>query len=515
MYRCCLILLLMTIALGLFGGASNAQSPAGTLRVAVQGEPLGLNLILTPSAETYQILMYNVVEPLLRYTEDGELVPLLATGYEVEETETGAQYTFRLRSGVKFHTGEPLTAEAVRYTFDRLLDPAVASPNAAPFAFLREVVVLDELTVRFVTDGKASPLLGYLASGKGAGIIPVGSDMEALRTHPIGTGPFEFDEWVPGDHISLDRNLDYWRQGSPRLDKVIIKFIPDQAVSLAALLAGDVDLVDKMVAESAKQLEGDPRFKVVAGPMNVPQLLAMNNARAPFDNVLVRRAISYAVDRAEIIAGTVGRMQWGSPIGSHMGPLNPYYVDLVSMYPHDPTRARQLLAQAGYPDGFETKIYLPQPFEFHIHTGEIIADQLREVGIRCQLEVLEWGQWIERVYRQWDYDMTVIGDDQGIEPAVNFTKPFERIDEAGRSTYYFQYTNPFLRRLLVQGRDTFDVEKRKVIYAMVQTIIASDAVAVWIQDIPQFEAMRAQVMGYRQLPIYVLDLAPIYLENQP
>ena len=497
----------------LMGGFTYAQTPGGTLQVAVQGEPLGLNLILTPSAETYQLLMYNVVEPLLRYTADGDLVPLLAQSYEIEETESGARYMFYLRSGVVFHNGKPFTAYDVKYTFDRLLDPEIASPNAAPFSFLRDVEIIDDLTVRFVTEGKAAPLLGYLASNKGVGIIPTGSDMEELKAHPIGTGPFAFAEWVPGDHLTLVKNGHYWKEGSPYLDEVIVKFIPDQAASLAALLAGDVHMIDKMVSENALVLERNPRFKVSAGSMNTPQLLAINNARPPFDNVLVRRALCYAIDRDEIIAGTVARPEWGTPIGSHMSPLNPFYVDLVGMYPHDPEYARQLLAQAGYPNGFQTTLYLPQPFEFHIRTGEIIADQLREVGIDCSLQVLEWGQWIERVYSQWDYDMTVIGHDQGVEPAVNFTKSFERVQADGSSGYYFQYSNPFVRELLARGKETFDIAERKTIYAMVQTIIASDAMAVWIQDIPQFEGMRSGVMGYRQLPIYVLDLARLYLND--
>jgi peptide/nickel transport system substrate-binding protein len=498
----------------LMGGLAYAQTPGGILQVAVQGEPLGLNLILTPSAETYQLLMYNVVEPLLRYTAEGELVPLLAQSYEIEETASGARYTFYLRSGVVFHNGEPFTAYDVKYTFDRLLDPDIASPNAAPFSFLRDVEVIDDLTVHFVTEGKAAPLLGYLASNKGVGIIPAGSDMEELKTHPIGTGPFAFAEWAPGDHLTLVKNHHYWEEGSPYLDEVIVKFIPDQAASLTALLAGDVDMIDKMVSENALVLESNPLFKVIVGSMNTPQLLAINNARPPFDNILIRRALCYAIDRDEIIAGTVARPEWGTAIGSHMSPLNPFYVDLVGMYPHDPEYARQLLAQAGYPNGFQTTLYLPQPFEFHIRTGEIIAYQLREVGIDCSLQVLEWGQWIERVYSQWDYDMTVIGHDQGVEPAVNFTKPFERVQADGSSGYYFQYSNPFVRELLARGKETFDIAERKTIYAMVQTIIASDAMAVWIQDIPQFEGMRSGVMGYRQLPIYVLDLARIYLSDR-
>ena len=490
-----------------------AQGAADTLTVAVQGEPLGLNLILTPSAETYQLMMYNVVEPLLRYTPEGELVPLLAAAYEMEETEGGALYTFGLRPGVVFHNGNQLTAADVKYTFDSLLDPEIASPNAAPFSFVKKVEIVDEMTVRFETEGKAAPLLGYLAANKGVGIIPHGSAMEALQVDPIGTGPFTFAEWIAGDHLTLEKNNSYWRNDLPHLDRVIVRFIPDQAASLAALRAGDVDMVDKMISENALALEQDSRFTVIVDSMNTPQLLVMNNSRAPFDNVLVRRAICYAIDREEIIEATVGRPEWGTPIGSHMSPLNPFYVDLVGMYPHDPQRAKDLLVQAGYPAGFKTTVFLPQPFEFHVRTGEVIADQLAEVGIESSLQVVEWGQWIERVYSQWDYDLTVIGHDQGVEPAVNFSKPFERLTEDGSSAYYFQYSNPFVRELLERGKETLEESERKVIYGLVQTIIASDAMAVWIQDIPQFEGMRSEVKGYHQLPIYVLDLAPIYLDE--
>ncbi len=182
------------------------------------------------------------------------------------------------------------------------------------------------------------------------------------------------------------------------------------------------------------------------------------------------------------------------------------------MYPHDPQKAQALLAQAGYPDGFETTIFLPQPYEFHIRTGEVIADQLAEVGVKANLEIIEWGRWLDQVYSRWDYDMTVIGHDQGLEPAANFVKGFERAQEDGTSAYYWQYTNYFLRDLLNRGKNTFDFDERQVIYAMVQAIIANDAVLIWIQDPHILEAMKVEVQGYRILPMYVMDLSPVYLE---
>jgi peptide/nickel transport system substrate-binding protein len=197
-----------------------------------------------------------------------------------------------------------------------------------------------------------------------------------------------------------------------------------------------------------------------------------------------------------------------------MTPISPYYVDLVGRYPYNPEKARALLNQAGYPNGFSTTIYLPQPYEFHIRTGQIIADQLRQIGVDCKLEIVEWGQWLDRVYKQWDYDMTVIADDVAIEPAASFSKGFERAQEDGSSAYYWQYTNYFLRELLDQGRKTSDLEKRRIIYAMVQTLISDDAVMAWIQVPHQLEGMNARLMGYHILPLYVLDLQSIYWQDR-
>ncbi len=512
--RIVLAAFVVTFALSMIAVPTLSQTSGGGLTVALMAEPDGLNLILTPAAASLQIVMYNINEPLLRYNADLSITPLLATSYEVADRGDETYYTFHLRSGVRFHNDAPFTASDVKYTFDTLLDPETVSPNASIFSFVKNVEVIDPMTVRFVTEGTGSPLIGYLASAKGTGIIPQGSSMDDLRTNPIGTGPFVFSEWVPGDHITLVRNEDYWKPGVPYLEEVECKFIPDQAASLAALRAGDVDLVDRMVGENALQIQNDPKLKIVSGPQNLVQILAMNNARPPFDNVLVRRAICYGINREEIIVATNLKAEWGSPIGSHMTPISPYYVNLVGRYAYDPDRARDLLSQAGYPNGFSTTIYLPQPYEFHIRTGQIIADQLRQIGIDCKLEILEWGQWLDRVYRQWDYDMTVIADDVAIEPAANFAKGFERAQEDGSSAYYWQYTNYFLREVLAQGRQTNDLNERKAIYAMVQTLISDDAVMAWIQVPHQLEGMNSKLMGYHILPLYVLDLQSIYWQDK-
>jgi len=493
------------------GFASLGQNDGGSITIAVMAEPDGLNLMLTPAAAAMQIVMYNIVEPLMRYTADGDLVPLLASSYDVEEVGDGVHYTFYLRPDVRFHDGTLLTAEDVKYTWDTLYAPETGSPNVTTASALERVVVVDDHTVRFELSEVVASFLDGVAAGKGVGIVPAGSSIDELRTHPIGTGPFKFASWTAGDQIVLAKNEDYWQAGLPHLDEVTFKFIPDQAASLNALLAGDIDMIDLMLPENALQIEEDPRFKVVSGAQNLVQHLIFNSARAPFDNVLVRRAINFAIDREEIIVGTNFRSEWGSAIASHMPPQNPYYVDLTGMYPHDPEKAKALLTLAGYPNGFTTTIYLPAPYTYHVRTGEIIADQLAEVGINCQLEIVEWGVWIDQIYSQWDYDMTVIAGDLGMDPAAGFVKPFMNVDEEGNSLYYWQYADPFVRELLEAGMASTDIAERKIIYAQVQTLVASDAVLAWIQCPHELQGMRAEIMGYRKLPIYVMDLQTLYI----
>jgi len=240
---------------------------------------------------------------------------------------------------------------------------------------------------------------------------------------------------------------------------------------------------------------------VVSGPQNLVQILAVNTARPPFSDLRVRQALAYAVDREEIIQ--LVSFGFGTPIGSHIPPGTSYYADMTWLYPHDPDRARELLKEAGYPDGFSATLTLPENYTFHVRTGEVIAAQLERVGIHVSVALVDWGTWLARVYGQADYDLTVIGHTWKLDPA-----PMLVGYGPDRPGYYFRrgWDDPELDRLLALGESILDEGSRKAIYTVCQYLIARDAVNIFIQDPHRILAMKAGITGVEVYPLYVLDL---------
>ena len=494
-------LLLVTVLLAAFASfAVFAQGTRTDLVVAVPDEPPSLDPTTNASAAIDQILQENVYEGLVRVAPDGELEPGLATAFEV--SADGLVYTFFLRQGVVFHDGRPFTAADVVATFERDRDPKTGHPNPSYFAQIDQIEAPDAATVVFRMKDVDASVLSLLALGDSV-ILPAPIPQD-LASRPVGTGPFRFVEWRTGDLLRLERFPGYYRAGVPHLERVTFRFISDPASALASLLAGDVDLIARIPAETALSVKDDPRFKTVAGPQNLVQLLAMNKARAPFSNLKVRQAIAHALDRAVIIEGTM--FGYGIPIGSHLTPSSPYYVDLTWLYPHNVDEARRLLADAGYPQGFSAVLTLPQNYEIHVRTGEIVADLLERVGIHLEIELVEWGQWLSRVFNQADYDLTVMGHVGKLDPGA-------MLSNYGVETpnYYYRrgYSNPVLEGLLTEGRRTVDLERRKTIYAQAQEILAEDVVNYFIQDPYQIFVMKAGIAGFSPYSIYSIQVADV------
>lgn len=482
---------------------SLAALPQGTrtgIVVALPDEPPSLDPTTNASAAIDQILQQNVYEGLVRVAPDGRIEPALASSFDV--SPDGRTYTFSLRKGVVFHNGRPFTATDVVETFRRDMDPATGHPNPNYYAGIAEMETPDPFTVILRMREVDASFLSLLALGDSV-ILPEEVPTD-LANRPVGTGPFHFVEWRVGDSLRLERFASYYLPGVPLLQEVTFRFIPDSASALAALLAGDVNLVARVPAEIALAVKDDPRFRTVAGPQNLVQLLAMNKERAPFSDLVVRQAIAHALDRSAIIEGTM--FGYGIPIGSHLTPSSPYYIDLTGLYPYDPKEARRLLTQAGYPEGFSATLTLPSNYEIHVRTGEIIADELERVGIHLKIELVEWGQWLSRVYTQADYDLTVIGHVGKLDPAAMLANY-----GTDSPNYYYRrgYTNPLLNDLLAEGRRTVDPERRAEIYADVQEILARDVVNYFIQDPDQIFVMKAEVSGFNLYPIYLVQVVDV------
>lgn len=469
----------------------------GTLVVAVPADPAGLDPHKAVAAATFQITR-NLYETLVQVDPQGRLEAGLARTWEV--SPDGLVYTFHLRPGARFHDGRDVNAVAVKASFERVLDPATGHPRRRDYEPIAEMVVVGEHTLAIHLREYAAAFLSNLAMGWAA-VVP--ADASDLYNRPVGSGPFRFVEWRPQQHVKLARFEGYGAGDRPYLDEVIFQIIPDGAVQLRHLQAGQVDLITGLPPEAAEQVRSFAGLKVLSAPMNAVQILAINNARPPLDDVRIRRALSHAIDRRAVVDGAA--WGYGTVIGSHMPPVSDYYLDLTATYAYDPGRARSLLVEAGYPDGFEITIHLPEPYELHRRAGEIIADQLRAIGVRARLEVVEWARWLDEIYAGRQYHLTVIGHTGRLDP-----DPFLNRYVSGSKENYMNYANPAYDRLIAEAAASPDPVRRKELYAVIQRTLADDAVAVYLQSPHHVMGAAAGVQGWRFFPIDVYDLSTVH-----
>jgi ABC-type dipeptide/oligopeptide/nickel transport system permease component/ABC-type transport system substrate-binding protein len=489
--------LLATLAAGAALGAPPPTSEApGTLTIGLALEPPHLDPTTTSAEATEDIVYSNVFEGLTRIARDGRVIAGLAETWTV--SADGLRYRFALRHGVRFHDGALLTAFDARDSLDRARAPDSANPLHGLLAPLRAVTVVDPFTLELELERPVAELLTYLAWGNLVILSPASRARAA--TAPVGTGPFRFREWRKGASIVLERNPDYWGTKA-RLARVTFRVIPDSSTALAALTAGDVDAFANFPApENLAALSRDPRFEVVVGSTEGKTLLAINNTRAPFTDVRVRRALASAIDRAAIIAGAM--YGYGRPIGSHFATHQAGYVDLTGRYPHDPAAARALLAAAGYPRGFEVTIKLPPPY-YARRSGEIIAHQLAAIGVRAHLENIEWAQWLEQVFKNRDFELTI----------VSHTEPLD-YDIYARPNYYFGYSNPAYAKLLESLSRALTPGERAERLGDVQRLLAEDSVNAFLFELPKLGVWRREVHGlWRDEPVQSLDVTAAWIEG--
>ncbi len=491
---------LLGLALSLLTQIAHAQKPVygGSITVAQGVEPPGLDPTTATSQAIPRVVYTNVLEGLVKIDRNGKIVPALAKDYKM--SKDGKEYSFVLNKGVKFHDGKPLDGEDVKFTFERLMDPKNATAHPEYYKDIDSLQVVDPFTVKIKLKNVNSMFLFNLA--RPDSIIVNKQGVDKLKTAPVGTGPFKFVEWARGDHVTLVKFEDYYRKGIPYLDKVTFKFIGDPSAQIASLKAGDIDAIAYDVSpENALLLEKDPKFKVFNGYTTTKVIMSINNSRKPFDDVRVRRAMAYAIDRKAIIKGAMSG--YGVPIGSHMDPGNPYYVDLTSMYPYNPEKAKQLLKEAGYPDGFEAVIKLPERFAYARRSGEIIADMLSQVGIKLKIELIEWGQWIDRVFKNADYDLTVIGH----------AEPFD-INIYANPNYYFRYNSPKFQETLKKAEMEVNPKVRKELYISCQKIITEDAVNSFLFVLPSLPTMKKEAMNWwKNYPIPAVDVTEVWIQK--
>lgn len=449
---------------------------------------------LAVAAGTNEVL-FNVFEGLLKPNEKGELYPAVAESYDV--SEDGLTYTFKLRSGVKFHNGNPVTAEDVVYSYSRLAGLDTGKPLQSSFEGVQSVEAKDDSTIEIRLKQNNSSFLTALTSA----IIPKG--YEDSNKNPIGTGPFRFKEYLPGQRLVVEKFPDYYVKGVPSLDKVEFRIITDAEAGLLALKSGEVDIYPRIGTERLEEVAND--YTTLSKAQNLVQLVALNHAKKPFDDIKVRQALNYAVNKDEIIQGVA--LGYGTKIGSNLSPvLAKYYQEgLEDLYATDIEKAKSLLAEAGYPDGFETTLSVPSNYQFHVDTAQVVAAQLEQIGVKVKIEPVEWAVWLERIYKGRDYELTIIGLDGKLDPYQILNK---YISDAGNN--FFNYNNPEFDATLASAVTEVDDAKRVELYKKAQTILAEDAAAIYIMDPNSNVALNKKLAGYKQYPLYVQDLSSVY-----
>ena len=464
--------------------AVSGQPPA--LQASPTGDRLVLGLPLEPpnldptvgaAAAVDEIVYGNIFEGLTRITASGLAGPALAESWDA--SPDGLTWIFHLRRGVRFQDGTPFDADVAKFSLDRITAPGSTNAQKALFEPIRAVTVIDPLTLRISLNRPVAALPSLL--GWGDAVIVAPGSAETNATHPVGTGPYRLSSWQKGAALTLTRNDDYW--GSvPRIGAVVFRFISDPSAAFAAMSAGDIDAFPNYPApENVAQFRRDPRFKVMVGASEGKVILGINNRIAPFNDVRVRRAIAHAVDRRALIEGAM--FGFGEPIGSHFARQDAGYVDLTSLYPHDPARARALLAEAGYPNGIDVTLRLP-PRPYARRSGEVLASQLAESGIRVKIENLEWAQWLDQVFKRHQFDLTIV---EHVEPMD--------YDIYGRKDYYFGYDSAAFDALLDRLNAAPNEATRLALLGDIQRRIADDSVNAFLFQSSRIGIWKADLNG--------------------
>jgi len=476
--------------------AKGEPTYGGTVVVGIQQDIDGLDPHTVTAAGTREIL-FNIFEGLVKNAANGDLICAVAEDYSL--SEDGLVYTFNLRQNVKFHNGDLVTAEDVKYSLERVSGLLDGTPLISTMKTITAVDIIDDKTVQVTVDS-VNPELIYSFT---AAIIPYGSG-EAENANPIGTGPFRFVSYTPQEGIVIEKNQDYWQAGLPYLDEVKFKIITSGETALLELEGGTVQIYPYLADSQASALTG--KMQILAAPSSTVQALFLNNAFEPLNDVRVRQAILYALDKDSINLFVAGGD--ATVISAAMLPsLESYYVDLNGTYGTGANieKAKQLLAEAGYPDGFDLVISTPSNYEVHMQTAEVIVEQLKAAGINASIDAIEWNSWLSDVYTDRNYAATVCaltGDSTPGYLLNRFT--------TNSSKNFINFASEKYDEVYAKVVAATSMEERGTYYKELQQILVDEAATGFTLCIANKVAVSNELGGYTFYPVYVQDMATVY-----
>lgn len=454
---------------------AQAFDPDATIGIGSLYEPQNLDNTAGAGQGINEAFNGNVYEALFQLTDAGDVAPVLASDYTV--SDDGLTYTFTLQDGVTFHSGEPLTAQDVKFSIERVTAPDSKSSRKSSLANITAVEAPDDSTV-VVTLSSRSISLPYNLSY----VWVVNDAATNLQQSEDGTGPYQLAEWRRGSALALTRFDDYWGE-APTNAEVIFHYFTDATALNNALLTGAIDIITSVQSpDSLAQFLDNPDFTVTEGASTTKELMAFNDRVAPFDNVQVRKAIARAIDNERLLQSIWG--DYGTLIGSFVPPTDPWFVDLTAVDAYDPESAKALLAEAGYADGFTFTLETPN-YDPHPIVAEFIQSELAEVGITVNINIITANEWYTKIYQAHDFDAT-------LQEHVNHRD----IVFYGNPDFYWGYNNPEVIELIASAEASATIEEQTEKLAAANRIIAEDAASDWLYLYPQIVVSSTSVTGY-------------------
>jgi len=469
----------------IFAGVLFAQGP-GTLVFGLSGNPDTLDPQKTAGTLTFQVVK-SFYDTLVEPDQSGKIVPALAESWSV--SPDGLTWTFRLRRDVVFHNGQQFTSKDVKATLDRIVDEKTASPKRSEVSAIKEIRTPDAYTVVLSLSQPYAPLLASLASGWGA-ILP--SDLIAsghnFAAEPVGTGPFKFEKWIRDSRISMTRNDKYWIKGLPKLAKVEFQIVPERAVQVQGLGVGSIDALEFVDPDDLPILQSNPKVTIKKELTSLIMVMAMNCSREPLNDLRVRQAVNYAIDKQVVLDVAYG----GGKIGStFLDTGNAYYTDFSNLYPYNPEKAKQLLKDAGVGNR-EFTITVPQNYPLHVKAAELMQQMLAKVGMNVKLQLVDWSTWLSSVYSGGNYDFTVIGHTGKLDPDGTLAGY-----GAGR---YVKWYNATVDAKIKEATTISDFAARKKLYTDALEIMANEVPFVYIGTSYRYVGTRSNVFDFRMTP---------------
>ncbi len=489
------------------GAASSSSTPVkgGDLVIARPADAVSMNNTTTfdnPSIFTFE----QIMEPLFTVSDDGKDVkPWLATGYTVSADKL--TYTIKLRPGVKFSDGTPMTAKDVKFSIDA--DTATADTGWGYInAAISEVSVVDDETVAIKLKYAWAPLIADLSLFSNA-IVPAnygGKTADEFYQAPVGTGPFKWGEWKKGQSLKLVKNTNYWQKGKPFLDSVTWNVVPDANTRKLQLQGGQIDIDDTPDWSSFASLKSTGGIVASAFPSTQIDYVAFNQQRAPFDDVHVRRAIAYSIDRQALVKAVL--FGNGSAANSLLSPGTPYYDKDAKGPGYDPAKAKAELAQSSVPKGFSTSLLIRSGDANQASVAQILQSELKKLGITVTIKQLD-PTANKQARLKSDFDMTLSAWTMDIPDPDEWTT-FAVDPDGGAKSAFTHYDNPEVIALNKQAQKEIDPDKRQELYNKLQELTGEDAFLAYTYYSPYAYAETDKVKGFHVTPLGNYHVEDIY-----